>query len=100
MIIGPSQEISGQSDLFFEPERPAVNQDEPLRLEGITIAAGDVVPIKRDVAALVKTAQEAFAFSEKVMFEIRVSFLFFLQDLKLAVIFCLDVTVIFTLFHC
>ncbi len=51
-----------------------MSQDEPLRLEGITIAAGDVVPIKREEAALVKTAQEAFAFSEKVMFEIRASF--------------------------
>jgi hypothetical protein len=60
------QEISGQSDLFFEPERPAVAKAEPLRLEGITIAADDIVPIKADEARLVKTAQEAFAFSEKV----------------------------------
>ena len=85
-MIGSSQEISGQSDLFFEPERAAVNQDEPLRLEGITIAAGDVVPIRSEEAALVKTAQEAFAFSEKVMLEIRAraSFVFF-PDLKLSV---------------
>jgi hypothetical protein len=45
-----------------------VAKAEPLRLEGITIAADDVVPIKADEARLVKTAQEAFAFSEKVSY--------------------------------
>ncbi len=43
-----------------------MNKDEPLRLEGITIASDDVAPIRSEEAKLVKTAQEAFAFSEKV----------------------------------